>query len=223
MRIKRFQRLVLSAVVPAALACSLFSSAASANLLTDPGFENQTAAPNPNPTLIPGWSTFGGANFLNTPVAHAGSWVMDDPAGGGGYSVPGAYQTFAASAGQTYAFSGWVYTPNALVTGSNDFAILQISPFNASGAGIGSPFGVDVGTPAGGGGVPLPQATWVHASITGTMPAGTATVGVYLLGINADTNGTFYFDDADLEVPEPASLGLLAMGLPMLLRRRRKA
>jgi len=48
-------------------------------------------------------------------------------------------------------------------------------------------------------------------------------MGAYLLGINADTNGTFYFDDTDLEVPEPASLGLLAMGIPMLLRRRRKA
>lgn len=212
---------------------SLFlASAASANLLTDPGFEQQISAPNPNPTGVPGWANFGGANFLQTPLAHSGSWVLDTPDNGGGYNVPGTYQVFAASPGEQFTFSGWVYTPNALVPGSNDFAILQLSfypgsPPNNYGVGTGTgTFGVNVGTPAGGGGVPLPQGVWTYVT-TGpeTAPAGTNSLGAYLLDINADANADFYFDDMDLEVtpvPEPVSLSVLGLAsIPLLLRRRK--
>jgi MYXO-CTERM domain-containing protein len=212
-----------------ALALMLSASSAKAqNLLADPGFENQTAAPNPNPTGTPGWGNFGGANFLTTPLAHSGNWVLDTPDNGGGYNVPGTYQVFAASPGETFTFSGYVYTPKALVTGSNDFAILQLSFFNGSppnnyggGAQEGPTFGVNVGDPAGGGGVPLPQGIWTFASISATAPAGTNSMGAYLLDINADANADFYFDDMSLTVPEPASLGLLSLlALPLLRRRR---
>jgi len=202
------------------------------NLLTDPGFEGQVSAPNPNPTGTPGWASFGGASFSQT-YAHNGSWSLYTPNNGGGYSVPGAYQVFAATPGETFTLSGWVYTPNALVANDNDFAILQLNfftgapPNNYAGGTSVNSVGVNVGDPNGGGGVALPQGVWTFASITGTAGAGVNSLGVYLLDINADANADFYFDDLTLTaspVPEPSSFalaGLGVLGLFGMLRRRK--
>jgi hypothetical protein len=224
--IGRFTTRLLAASVAAVLSGGFWASHASANLLTDPGFEGQVAAPNPDPTGVPGWANFGGAQFSST-YARTGTESLWSPNEGGGYSVPGSYQVFAASPGENFTFSGWVYTPDALVSGSNDFAILQMSFFSGSppsnyagGTNLGT-VGVNVGTPAGGGGVPLPQGVWTYASISGTAPAGTNSIGAYVLGINADANSDFYFDDMSLNVPEPTSLGLLGIGGLALIRRRR--
>jgi hypothetical protein len=208
------------------------------NLLYDPGFEQGLTAPNPNPTGIQGWSTFGGANFLTTPLAHSGTNVMDTPDNGGGYSVPGAYEVFAASAGQTFVLSGWVYTPNLLVSNSNDFAILQLSfftgapPSNYGGGTALSVYGVDIGTPIGPtpSTVGLPQGVWTYASVTGVAANQglnhVNSVGAYLLDINADANADFYFDDMSLTiVPEPSTVALVLTSLFggfLFLRKRRK-
>lgn len=203
------------------------------NLLTDPGFEGQVTAPNPNPTGVPGWASFGGAQFSTT-YAHSGSESLYTPDNGGGYSVPGSYEVFAATAGQTFTMSGWVYTPNVLPTLGNDFAIFQLSfytgapPNNYAVGSDGPAVGVNIGQPSGGGGVALPQGVWTFASITTTAPAGANSVGAYILDINADANADFYFDDMSLTaspVPEPATLSLCALGLAGFagLRLRRKA
>jgi hypothetical protein len=223
---------VISSSVAAAAALALTTLTTQAqNLLTDPGFELQTTAPNPNPTGIPGWANFGGANFLETPLAHSGNWVLDTPDNGGGYSVPGTYQALAASPGETFTLSGWVYTPNVLVANDNDFAILQLSFFSgappnnyAGGTSTGPAVGVNVGDPAGGGGVALPQGVWTFASVTAVAPAGTASLGAYILDINADANADFYFDDMSLTaVPEPSTLVLAGLGgLSMLLFLRQQ-
>ncbi len=102
------------------------------SLLADPGFELGQTAPNPNPDGVTGRANFGGATFLSTALAHSGQYVLDTPDEGGGYSVPGTYQDFAASPGETFTLSGWVYTPNALVANDNDFAILQLSFYTGS-------------------------------------------------------------------------------------------
>lgn len=190
------------------------------NLIVDPGFESGTTAPNPNPTGVPGWAFFAGAGEPPDPNAHSGIFSCYMNGAPGGYYVPGAYEVFAASPGQTYTFSGWVYTPNALVAGSNDFAILQISyttgapPSNYAGGTLQAAFGVNLGTPGTTpnvippGTVPLPQGVWTHASVTATAPAGTNSMGVYLLNINADANAFFYFDDTSLVLNKPGDFNL---------------
>ena len=201
------------------------------SVLADPGFELRLTAPNPNTNGVAGWANFGGAAFLSTPLAHSGQYVLDTPDGGGGYSVAGTYQVFAASAGETFVLSGWVYTPNVLLANANDFAIFQLSFFTGSppnnyggGSAVGSAVGVNIGQPAGGGGVALPQGVWTYASVTATAGAGTHSVGAYILDINADANADFYFDDMSLTVvPEPTTLALAGLGgLSLLLARCRR-
>ncbi|HEX3627211.1 MAG TPA: PEP-CTERM sorting domain-containing protein [Verrucomicrobiae bacterium] len=219
-------RTIAAVVCVGALSLALTGNAQ--NLLTDPGFELQISAPNPDPNGIPGWANFGGAQFLPSTLAHSGNNVLYTPDNGGGYNVPGTYQVFAANPGDTFTFSGWVYTPNALVSGDNDFAILQLTffpgaPPNNYGGGTGTSFGVNVGDPASGPAVALPQGVWTYASITGTAPTGTASMGAYLLDINADANADFYFDDMSLTVnpvPEPATLSLAGLGLLGILASR---
>jgi len=199
-----------------AISALAISTTSKANLLVDPGAEQELSAPNPNPTGLAGWSFFGGAAFLTTPLAHSGTNVIDEPGGGGGYSVPGAYQNIPITAGQSYTLSGWVYTPNLLVSNSNDFAILQMQFWNGAGYSNanGGAVGVNIGTPIGPGPttVALPQGVWTFASVTAVAPAGSDEVSAYGLNINADANAHFMFDDMSL-VPEPSTVAMALTGL----------
>src|SRR5271168_3917766 len=75
------------------------------NLLVDPGFELQT------PPASGGWNLFNGASF-STAFALSGTHSMSDN-GGGNFSVPGSFETFATSAGSQYDLTGFGYAATA--------------------------------------------------------------------------------------------------------------
>ncbi len=84
------------------------------NLLSDPGFESGTVVP----SGMGGWATFNGAHF-STAFADTGSFSMDN-AGGGNFSVPGAFQYVAAQPGVSYLLTGFAFVPTTLPGGTSE-------------------------------------------------------------------------------------------------------
>jgi hypothetical protein len=185
-----------------------------ANLLTDPGAENATTAPNPNPTSIPGWSFFNGAAFSSA-FAHSGTNSLGD-VGGGGFQVPGDYQQFAATAGQQFTMTGFALTPTAIAGGAN-FGQLQITFFsgpNGTGSDIGTVETGGVGAKASAQvNSTSPVGVWIPLSVTATAPAGAQSMQAFTIVI--DQNATaVYFDDLTLDlIPEPSTIAMTLTGL----------
>lgn len=150
----------------------------------------------------------------------------------GSYATPITYQTLAATAGQEYDLTGYSDITSLTGSGGTYIASVQITFFsgaNGSGTNLGtvqtspgnallapSPTPAEVGT-----------YTFVDTG-TATAPATTESMEVFpIIQAGAGDTITAYIDDLSLStvstsVPEPASLGLLAMaGLPLLRRRRR--
>jgi hypothetical protein len=191
--------------------------------LTDPGAEAQITAPNPNPTLLPGWSLFNGATFNNS-VAHSGSWSIE--LSGGGWAVPGAYQSFPAAPGQQFTMSGYGLTPTPLapLAGGFPWTGLQISYFNAGGADIGTveTGGVGAYAPASAKITDAdPANVWKYLTVTATAPAGAASVQVFAITLDSVPT-TGFFDDLTL-VPEPTTFALAGLGAAALLIFRRRS
>lgn len=194
-------------------------SAQAQNLLSDPGFESGGTGT--------AWSTFGNVTFSQT-YAHSGSWSLDD-SGAGGFTVPGSFQTFAATAGESFDMSGFGLIATAPAAGAS-FGGLQITFFsgpNGTGSNLGtvqtSPgnalFSNQINSTS-------PTGVWIALDTgTATAPTGTESMQAFTLVVDQNPT-TVYFDDLSLtQVPEPSSFalaGLGALGLFGMLRRRRK-
>ena len=197
------------------------------NLLTDPSFEAQTTAPNPNPSGLPGWSLFNGAGF-STAEALTGTHSLIE-AGGGGFSVPGAFQQFNTGPGVAWTMTGNVLGTTAPGAGTT-FSILQLTFFSGPN-GTGSNLGTVETSPGNALGsaaqlnASSPLNTWIPLSVTAHGPAGTESVQAFAITIDQNPI-TGYFDDMTLTAaPEPSTLALLglsAAGIPFLLRRKKK-
>lgn len=214
---KCWKFLALVTMATAALA----ASGAAANELVNGGFETDAvldAAPVGGAT---GWTTFGNSATAsaNLDPVHGGIGSLK-LTGSGGFSVPGAFQTFPASPGEIWDFQGYMLTPSTLPADAT-FGLLKIVWSNGSSdlppADI--IFG-QAGPPANPGIEALPflnsastPGTWQFTQARGVAPTGTTQVSMFALFVDQSA-GTGYFDDLQVtKVPEPGSLALVGLAV----------
>jgi hypothetical protein len=182
---------------------------ASANLLTNPGFETGTD--------MTGWQQ-SGWYIGNGADAYSGSngaaYYVPAERAAGDYYV--ALQSVPVSSGLTYSASMWLRT----VSFNTSEAFLEVVFHDSSGAWVGQ---TDT-TPA------VSNTAYTLYTLNGLVaPAGAVTASVravvHTTGVTAD-NAWYTFDDFSFEaVPEPGTLALCLMGMgfgSILMHRRRK-
>jgi hypothetical protein len=246
MRPIRFIRTASLALAASTLACVVSTSHAQ-NLLANPGFETGASVGAGDTQNIPGWGSFDNAYLTSSPNPapvgpHSGVGSLKLFSGG----VAGVYQTFSASPGQIYNFSGFglALSSDQIGTtagGASNFAVMKIVWFDGgtelqpvasdpnligsdetdSNPGILSPE-ITASTATG---------AWLPYTAQGTAPATTTNVQVLALFVNVggananNDSGSAWYDDFSLSqvtVPEPATMSLLLLaGTPLLMRRKR--
>ncbi|HXI84276.1 MAG TPA: PEP-CTERM sorting domain-containing protein [Verrucomicrobiae bacterium] len=207
------EKRVLSMLACVAIFTLAMSTTSKANLLVDPGSEGAVISGSGNG--VGGWTFFNGGVF-STDFAHSGT-NANKLAGGGGYSVPGAYQTFPASAGQQYTMTAFGLEPTVPAVNANTWGALQITFWsgpNGTGSNLGttdtSPGNAKVGNKVDSSST---AGVWIPLSVTATAPAGTASIQAFDLVLDA-TAQTTYFDDQTLDlVPEPSTVAMALTGL----------
>jgi PEP-CTERM motif-containing protein len=206
------------AVGAAVLALSIAASARAQ--LANPGFEADAvlnAGPVPGAT---GWGTFGNAatTSANTNPTHSGIGALR-LIGGGNFSVPGAFQTFPASAGQIWDFQGYMLTPAALPANAT-FGLLKIVWSNGTSDLPPGTILIGQAAPVANPGIeslPFLNATstpntWQFTQARGIAPAGTTQVSFFALFVDQSA-GTGYFDDLLAgQIPEPTTIAMFGLG-----------
>lgn len=143
-----------------------------------------------------GWMTFGSAS---TAVAQSGDYSLRLDAAGG-FSVPSAYQTVAASPGQEFNMSGFMYAAQNLPT-DNTFGVFKIVFADQFGTDL-PPASISIGTDAGfqfpgAESVPIlnstqPTGTWLFSEVQAVAPADTVSVTFFILNVDQSANTMFY-------------------------------
>jgi PEP-CTERM motif len=238
---------IITGVFGMAACLALSSSNTQAQVLVNSGFEgvgdvntgngwtvnpiSLTSGPGGTSGVDQGWATFGGdagaTASQSSAAALSGSYsLLETVMPGNNWGPAGAYQIISGiTPGQTYTFNVWGMTDtanDAYAAGAG--FLVQLGFYDAALSGVSSVEnpGHTVGIS---GALPSSMNVWQEYSVSATAPAGYSDAVVYLM---FQDNGTasatehLYIDNASLAVPEPASLALLALGLPMFFIRRRK-
>jgi hypothetical protein len=203
-------------------------NATSANVLVNGGFETDAVLNAPPVGGATGWNTFGNAGTASSPLDPTRTGIGSlRLAGAGNFSVPGAFQTFPASPGETWDFQGYMLTPSALPPDAT-FGLLKI--VWSDGTTDLPPAQINVGQagpPANPGIESLPflnsastPNTWIFTQAQGVAPPGTTQVSMFALFVDQSA-GTGYFDDLSA-TPEPGSAAMVLAGLVCFARRRRR-
>jgi MYXO-CTERM domain-containing protein len=190
---------------------------ASANVLSNPGFEVGTAPGNTDVYGAVGWFAFGNAYNVSSPNpllagTHSGTGALKEF--GTFPGVSGAFQTFAAAAGQTWSLSGFGLNASSDLMQPDNFGLLKISFQDAANNEI---LGIESGHIT----VSSPVDQWQALSASGVAPAGTDHVNFFALFVQPNFNGGSAFFDDMSAVPSPGGIGLLAASGLFLVRRRR--
>lgn len=220
--------LLVGGISAAASLISTFSASAQTNFVTDPSFELGTSAANG------GWTAFNGAVLNSTGEHHTGSKAVRLPGGSG----VGAYETIsnaAFTAGTQFDLTAWGIITNASANWAGYIGI-QATFFNVTGTTT-----QNLGTVESGPGnaifsnhitsnsvvntwIPLDTGVFTAPS---TLPI--SYMQVFPINVNVTPTGngnSSWIDDFDLViVPEPSTiaLGVMGIGLPLLMMRRRRS
>jgi hypothetical protein len=203
-------RLSFYALVMMTFALTAVSQAAAQNLILNPGFETDAVVgQEPLVNFATDWTQlFNNAASVSSPDivrTGIGSLKLE---GGGGFGVPGAYQSLPANPGEIWDLQGYMYIPTALPAditfgllkiiwsdGSADLPpgeILIGQPGPAANPGIESlPF-ANSASPVG---------EWLFTQARGVAPPGTVSVSLFALFVD-QSPGTVYFDDLQGSIVE---------------------
>ena len=190
------------------------SLASAQNLLINGDFNN------PNSTAAPAdWNiwTYGGGwcNHQDDSSSFDGTYYVAD--GGGSSAGGGEYQYVPATAGFTYTLT----VESGAQAWWLPYGEMRLFFMDATTNQITESYSSTIDPAVYGQNYDIPH-PWSNYSLVVTAPAGTAIVKVEFAEPNG--TGTVWFDDAVLTaVPEPATIGLVAIGvLAAFVTRRRK-
>lgn len=200
------------------LAASSVSLAGAANLVINEGFESPITAD--GPPFIGSWEGFngGGATAANTTtLPRTGAQALALTITSTPNTFTGAFQDVGVVTGTEYTFGGWHATTTATLqlgvevriewrnSGGNNEVSRTPNQTPVPSLNAYAPFSFNAVAPAG---ADIARIVYAVQSFS-TAPNG---------------NGVVHLDDVSFApVPEPSSLGLLAIGAALVARRRRQA
>jgi MYXO-CTERM domain-containing protein len=202
-----------------AVAASLgLATVASANLLVNPGFETDNAsAGDVGPGTASGWTGSFNSDFVTASFAHTGKQSLKQ------FGVDaGEFQRFAATPTSSWSATAFIMTPSTDELKGNEGSNIQIQFLDASlnVLATANP-GIQFDSSA------APDTFTQISLLNAAAVPGTAFAQI-LLFTGPDSvqtgaaGGAVFWDDVTFDqAPEPVSLGLLAMGGLLAVRRRR--